>query len=96
MKTLLTLSALIALSSPSWADDYSPQQVQELVSAGIIQSLDQLLSVNPMPGKLLDTELESEDGRWVYELTWLDEQGLRHETYIDAKDGRWLEDEIED
>jgi len=40
--------------------------------------------------------VEWEDSVLVYELKWLDSHGQRHETYIDARSGVWLEDERDD
>ncbi|MCA6062476.1 PepSY domain-containing protein [Thalassolituus marinus] len=101
MKTLLSITAVTAalttgaFSLPVLAgDDFSAEEIQQLVSAGIVQPLDSLLQAKPLTGKLLDSELERDDGRWVYEVKWLDEEGRRHETEIDANTGKWLDDDI--
>ncbi len=76
MKTLLSITAVTtaltagAFSLPVLAgDDFSAEEIQQLVNAG-------------------------DDGRWVYEVKWLDEEGRRHETEIDANTGKWLDDDI--
>lgn len=101
MKTLLSVTAFTAilgaaaLSLTVLADDnFRAEEIQQLVGAGIIQPLDQLLQAKPINGKLLDSELERDDGRWVYEVKWLDDEGRRHETEIDANTGQWLDDDI--
>ncbi len=101
MKALLSITAATAilttaaLSFPALAsDDFSAEEIQQLVTAGIVQPLDSLLQAKPLTGKLLDSELERDDGRWVYEVKWLDDEGRRHETEIDAKTGQWLDDDI--
>lgn len=43
-----------------------------------------------IPGRLLEAELEEEDGIEVYELRWQLADGRRLELEIDARDGRWL------
>lgn len=42
-----------------------------------------------IPGRLLEAELEDEDGAPVYELRWQLADGRRLELEIDARDGRW-------
>lgn len=101
MKALLSITAAViltagAVSLPILADDFRVEEIQQLVDAGIIQPLDRLLQAKPLTGTLLDSELERDDGRWVYEVKWLDEQNLRHETELDATTGQWLDDEIDD
>src|SRR5690606_39750868 len=94
MKKLVSITAVTtiltagAFSLPVLADDnFRAEEIQQLVSAGIVQPLDTLLQAKPLTGKLLKSELERDDGRWVYEVKWKDEQGRRHETDIDAKTG---------
>lgn len=43
-----------------------------------------------IPGRLLEAELDEEDGIDVYELRWQLADGRRLELEIDARDGRWL------
>lgn len=47
-------------------------------------------------GRLLEAELEFEDGRLVYELEWLDAQGQVWEQTFDAYSGKLLASERED
>jgi uncharacterized membrane protein YkoI len=42
------------------------------------------------PGKLLEVELDTEDGRIAYEVEILGEDGVVKEIYIDAKTGKLL------
>src|SRR5690606_11127340 len=99
MKTLLSITAVtvgltaVAFSLPVLAgDDFSAEEIQQLVNAGIVQPHDSLLHAKPLTGTLLDSELERDDGRWVYEVNWPDDEGRRHETEIDANTGNWLDD----
>jgi uncharacterized membrane protein YkoI len=42
------------------------------------------------PGRVLDTELEVEDGRWIYEIKLLDAKGRLYAVDIDAQSGELL------
>lgn len=43
-----------------------------------------------VPGRLLEAELDDDDGVLVYELRWQLADGRRLEIELDARDGRWL------
>lgn len=99
MKILWLFLVLVAGTiNASPASDHHPNQTQirEWVNAGDILSLDAILQRHPLAGELLDAEMELEDDQLVYELKWIDQQGQRHETYIDATTGEWLQDELDD
>lgn len=59
---------------------------------GRIVPLEQLIArVNAaVPGRLLEAELDDDDGLLVYELRWQLADGRRLEIELDARDGRWL------
>jgi uncharacterized membrane protein YkoI len=69
----------------------------ELVREGRILPLEQILEQQrrDRPGRILEVELEREDGRMVYELELLDADGRVWEIYYDAASGRLLETEAE-
>ena len=48
------------------------------------------------PGRILEVEMESEHGRYVYEIELLDPSGRVWELEIDAVSGEVLEQELED
>ena len=48
------------------------------------------------PGKVLEVELEREDGRIVYELEILGKDGIVKEIYLDARTGELLSDREDD
>ena len=48
------------------------------------------------PGQILETELDEDDGRYVYELEILDERGQVWELELDASTAELLELESED
>ncbi len=69
----------------------------ELAREGRIMPLEQILEQQrrDRPGRILEVELEREDGRLVYELELLDADGRVWEIYYDAVSGRLLETEAE-
>jgi uncharacterized membrane protein YkoI len=48
------------------------------------------------PGRILEVELEKDDGRYIYEIEVLDSEGKVWEMEIDAGSGEILETELED
>ena len=42
-----------------------------------------------IPGRLLEAELDDEDGSVIYELVWQLADGRRLKIEVDARDGRW-------
>ncbi|MDT8388704.1 MAG: PepSY domain-containing protein [Thiogranum sp.] len=90
----LLLSALIGANS--WADD-DHERARELVKRGEIMSLEQLLQQVTDTGsgslRLLEAELESKQDRLVYELEFIDEQGVVRELLFDARTGEALGEE---
>ena len=69
----------------------------ELSREGRILPLEQILEQQrrDRPGRVLEVELEREDGRLVYELELLDAGGRVWELYYDAASGQLLESEAE-
>ena len=93
----LFLALAVGTINPAFAGKHPDQtQIRAWVEQGEILSLEAILQRHPLGGELLDAEVEWEDGVLVYELKWLDSHGQRHETYIDARSGVWLEDESDD
>ena len=74
------------------------EAARELVNSGAILPLEAILDAayRRFPGRLLEAELEREDGRLVYELEILTEQGRVLELLYDARDGALIEVEQED
>jgi uncharacterized membrane protein YkoI len=73
------------------ADDDSIE-ARRLLDTGEILPLEAILkNVRQIfPGKVLEVELEKEDGQIVYEIEILDGNGVIKEIYIDAKTGKLL------
>jgi hypothetical protein len=68
------------------------ERVRAARAQGRILPLDQLIAqvAQRVPGRLLEAELDEDDGLLVYELRWQLADGRRLEIELDARDGRWL------
>ena len=89
----LVLAAALALGfggAPAWGDSQDRAAAER--GRGRILALEQLArQVSALlPGRLLEAELEDDDGRLVYEIKWLLPDGRRLEIELDARDGTWL------
>ena len=71
---------------------------RHLRESGQILSLERIVqrAKAAHPGKLLDIELDRDDGRYVYEVELVDERGVVWELKYDAVTGALLEHERED
>ncbi len=79
------------------ADD-DADRARYLKQHGDILPLEQIISaaMEVKPGQILETELDEEDGRYVYELEILDDRGQVWELELDATTGELVELENED
>lgn len=68
------------------------QRVLSAREQGRIVPLQQLIAQvsQLVPGRLLEAELDDDDGLLVYELRWQLADGRRLDIELDARDGRWL------
>lgn len=92
---LLPLALLLA-ASPAASRDLDQDEALRLRQEGLIQPLEQLLqhAMKRYPGaRLLEAELEEEDGIYVYEIELITAEGVAREIELDAHDGRVLKDE---
>ena len=71
-------------------DDYI--EARRLQDSGQILPLETILKNirQVFPGKIIEIDLEKENGRIVYELEILGEDGVVREIYINAKTGKLL------
>ncbi len=86
----------LLLTGPATADDH--EAIRGLVERGRILPLEQIIerARQRRPGRVLETELEHEDGQLVYEIELLDPQGFVRELYFDAATGAFLKEEEDD
>ena len=97
---LLFLVMVVGTISPSaWADrDIKADVVRAWVESGKILSFQEIFQLNKnyLSGKILDLEVEKDDGRIIYEIEQLKKNGEVSEVYIDAMTGQFLKEEAED
>jgi uncharacterized membrane protein YkoI len=86
-------------SFPLVADGYEAQsdQVLQWLEEGKVLPFESLMKRHSkrLEGRLLDLEIEEEDGRIIYELEILRADSIVYEVKIDAQSGKWLAEEIE-
>ena len=96
MFTALVAVALLTVSGAGFAfEDHD--EAKKLKDAGTILPLEQVLAQarRDRPGRVVETELEKKDRRYVYEIKIVDEQGVVHELKYDAESGRQLKEKKE-
>ncbi len=93
----LLVSGLASAESTDKNTGKAPS-VRQLVQEGKVIPLDQLLTTHRdrLQGRILDMEVERERGRVIYELEFIDEQGVVREAQIDAQTGEWIKDKVAD
>jgi len=87
---LLGIMALCPLQLAQADDDYI--EARRLNVSGEILPLEDILKNIKLtfPGKILEIELEQEDGKIIYEVEILGTDGVVREIYINAKTGKLL------
>lgn len=78
--------------------DLKADEVWELKQSGKIMPLEDVIKQvrRDYPGRIIEIELEDEDGRYIYELELVDENGVVWELDVDAKTGQVLKYEQDD
>lgn len=100
------LSGLVLAVAPGSADDddcktgeydseHDHERARRALECGEVMPLaDVLAAVRPhISGKIIETEFEREDGIWIYEMKYINRQGLLVEIYVDARTGLILKTE---
>ncbi|GAP33903.1 putative membrane protein [Piscinibacter sakaiensis] len=93
----LALAALLALAAalfggrPAEARDRAAHE-RAWAGRGALRPLAELLAVleRALPGRMIEADLDEEDGRPVYEIDWLLPDGRKLEVTLDARSGAWL------
>ena len=88
----LLMTFMILSSPPIVLADDDHIEARRLLDSGEILPLEVILNNvrQEHPGKLLEVELDKEDGRIVYEIEILGKDGVVKEVYIDARTGKLL------
>jgi uncharacterized membrane protein YkoI len=94
-RRLLTLLALAAASAPAAAQprrERDHERARRALESGEIRPLSELLAEIEAryDGRVIETELERDDGRWIYEFSLLPPSGRLFELEVDAATGEVL------
>ncbi|MGJ8605118.1 MAG: PepSY domain-containing protein [Marivita sp.] len=89
---------LICLAAPAWAKDSAHDRARYALEAGEILPLSDILQAaqTARPGRVIEVELDRDDGIWIYELELVGTNGQLYEIEINAATGVILEIEHED
>lgn len=95
------LLVLSLVAAPAWADRDDHDRARRALEAGEILPLSDILTAAAAvrPGRVIEIELDREDGRWVYDLDLLTPEGQLYEIEINAQTGAVIdieEDEDDD
>lgn len=85
-------AALLLAPQAAWPGRDDGQRALQARQGGRVLPLELLIQqvAAVIPGRLLEAELEEDEGQLAYELRWQLVDGRRLELELDASDGRWL------
>lgn len=97
-RALAAIVGVLCWGSPPLPASEDHEAARDLVNSGTILPLEAILDAayQRFPGRLLEAELEREDGQLVYELEILTERGQVLELLYDARKGTLIKAEQED
>lgn len=92
----ISLAAAFAWPLPAHADD--EQRIRQLQRSGEILSLEHIFdrARKIKPGRIVDVDLDKDDGRYTYEIELLQSNGQVWEMEFDARTGELLQLEQDD
>ncbi len=93
---LFTAAALTLTAGLALARDLGPDEALKLRDAGTIQSFEKLNAAalaQHAGGKIEETELEEEYGRYIYQVEVRDAQGVQWDIELDASNGQVLKNQ---
>jgi len=95
---LVAATLLLAAAGPAHTDDVDHDEALRLLQKGSILPLDEITAKvrAKIPGKVLEVELETEDGAYVYEFKILGPNGRVKEVEASAATGEILKIEDDD
>ena len=95
---LAAVAAALATYGGATAEDIGHDAARRLRETGAILPAERLIerALARWPGRVIELELERDDGRYVYEIELLDAQGNVRELEFDAASGRLLKQELDD
>lgn len=92
MKTISITLISVLLALPAAAGDRDHDRARRAVQAGEVLPLRTILdnAARDFPGDVIETELEEEHGRPIYEIKLISPQGQVMKVIYDARDGSVL------
>ena len=92
-KSLAIACLLLASATTAMADDDHERARAALERGEVLPLMTILERLAPViDGDIIETELDREKGRWVYEITYIDSTGRLIELEIDAADATVLKE----
>ncbi|PQJ24475.1 hypothetical protein BSZ31_05335 [Limnobacter sp. SAORIC-690] len=100
VRALTFLVALLCFASvlPPFAYADDDKRIRQLQLSGEILSLEQIFdrARKVKPGRVVDVDLDKDDGRYIYEIELLESSGKVWEMEFDARTGELLQLEQDD
>lgn len=100
VRTLTSFLILLCIASalPIFAHADDDKRIRQLQQSGEILSLEQIFdrARKIKPGRIVDVDLDKNDGRYIYELEVLQSNGKVWEMEFDARTGKLLQLEQDD
>ena len=92
MKIPTALATALLVFAPAGFAWENHDEAKKLKDAGEIRPLEQVLEQarRDQPGRVVETELEKEGRRYLYEIKVVDDRGVVHELKYDARSGERL------
>ncbi|MFN7552623.1 MAG: PepSY domain-containing protein [Pseudomonadota bacterium] len=92
---VFAVSAFACVATTTVRADDDHERARAAVQRGDILPLDEIMRRIPLAPdeRLLEVEIEREDGAWIYEIELLSASGRVREIEVDAADGRLIEDD---
>ena len=92
----LAVAAAVVVPTVANADD-DARKAAQLMKAGDILPLEKIIerARAEHPGKILETDLDFEHGRYVYEVELLDDKGVVWKMELDAKTAELLKSKVD-
>ncbi len=82
-------SAAVLTTAAALAESHDQDAARQAVESGEIRPLADILAAvrGKLPGEVVEVEIESKKGHWIYEFRVLDRKGRLFEVYVDARSG---------